>query len=112
MPAALGPARKPAKLPAMSDWQPPPVQPAVAPTGAVENWPLRILVDPAKVYVALPNPTASPVSASCAVVKLTLMVPPEIKVPTAPLPESVGRVPPIGEYDTWPEVGIDVARLP
>ena len=49
---------------------------------------------------ATANPTASPVSASWAVVKLTLMVPPEIKLPTAPVPESVGRVPPIAAYDT------------
>src|SRR5512135_778681 len=100
MPAPPGPAKKPAKLPAIRGRQPAPVQPAVPPGPALENWPLRMLAVPPSVYVALVNPTARPLSVACAWLKSTLIVPAEINVPTAPVAESVGRVPPTGTYAT------------
>jgi len=64
------------------------------------------------VYVALPKPMASPDSARRAAVKSTLTLPAEISVPVAPVPESVGRVPPSGANVTVPDVGSDVASVP
>src|SRR5436190_11364154 len=112
MPAAPGPDRNPAKLPATIGWHPPPAQDAVAPTPPVENsGPSRLAV-PESEYTALVKPTCRLLSETCAVVKLTATRPPDSKLPTSPVAESVGRVPPTGAYSTMPAVGRSVATTP
>src|SRR4029078_631998 len=113
MPDPPGQAKNPVKFPATSGWQAPPAQPVDAPpTPPVEKRPLTLLAVPPLLSFSLLKPAVRPDRPSCAVVKLTLTVPPETSVPTAPVPESVGRVPPPTAYDTWPDVGSAGAALP
>ena len=58
------------------------------------------------------NPTCRFVSVTVAVPKFTPTRPAEISVPTAPVDESVGFVPPTGANSTMPEVGRSVATTP